>query len=146
MADREPNAHTVVLCTEERFEEPLGGLGSEADAGILYGEPNVLGTIPFRLNQQLPRSIFNFSHCVDGIAKQIYDYLLKLHAIAIDRWEIIREIHLQNHPVPAQFTGRERDYLACRLIQIEDFSDKILPLDEGSQARDYICGSIPVAN
>ena len=120
-ADREPNAHTIVLRTVERFEEPIGGLGSEADAGILYGEPNVLGTIPFRLNQQLPRSIFNFPHRVYGIAKQIYDHLLKLYAVAIDRWEIIREVRLQNHPAPAQFTRRERNYLVCCLIQIDDF-------------------------
>jgi hypothetical protein len=107
-ADREPNAHTIVLRAVERSEEPVGGLGSETDAGILYGKPNVLGAIPLRLNQQLPRSIFNFPHRVDGVAKQIYDHLLKLHAVAVDRWEIIREVHLQGHPAPAQFTRRER--------------------------------------
>ncbi len=145
-ADREPNAHTVVLRTVERFEEPIGDLGSEADAGISYCEPNVIGTISFRLNQQLPRSIFNFLHRVDGIAKQIDDHLLKLYAVAVDRWEIIREFHLQDHTVPAQFTRRERNYLACCLIQIDDFGDKILPLKERSQARDDIGGSISVAN
>ena len=45
-ADREPYAHTVVLRTVERLEEPVGRLGSEADAGILNPEPNVLGAIP----------------------------------------------------------------------------------------------------
>jgi len=42
-ADREPNTHTVVLCTVERFEKPIGGIGSEADAGIHvdYGEQQI---------------------------------------------------------------------------------------------------------
>ena len=88
------------------------------------------------LNEQLPRSIFNLLHSVNGIAKQIYDHLLKLYAVAVDWWKIIREVCLQNHPAPAQFTRRERNYLARCLIQIDDFGDKVLPLKEGSQARD----------
>src|SRR5580704_581893 len=132
-ADREPNAHTVVLRTVERFEEPIGVIGNEADAGILHDKPNVLATIPFCLNEQLPRSVFNFPHRVHGIAKQIYDHLLKLNAVAVDRWEIISEVQLQSHPVLAQFTGRECNYLACCLIQIDDFSDKLLFLKERSQ-------------
>jgi hypothetical protein len=145
-ADREPNAHTVVLCTVERFEETIGSIGSKADSGILHNEPNVHGAVPFRLNEQLPRSIFNFPDRVYGIAKQIYDHLLKLYAVAVDRWEIIHEIHLQNHPTPAQFTRRERNYLAGCLIQIDHFGYKVFPLKEGPQARDDIRGSIPVAN
>jgi hypothetical protein len=38
-ADLEPNAHTVVLRAEERFEEPISGIGSEADTSILHSEP-----------------------------------------------------------------------------------------------------------
>ena len=68
-ADGESNTHTVVLRTVERFEEPISGFGSEADAGILHDEPNVLVTILLRFDQQLPRSIFNFPHRVYGIAK-----------------------------------------------------------------------------
>ena len=75
-ADREPNAHTIALRTVERFEESIRGIGSEADAGILHAKPNVLATIPFRLNEQLPGSIFNFPHRVYGITKQVYDHLL----------------------------------------------------------------------
>jgi len=30
--------------------------------------------------------------------------LLKLYAVAVDRWEIIREVYLQDHPAPPQFT------------------------------------------
>ena len=145
-ADREPNAHTVVLRTVEGFEEPISGIVSEANAGILNNEPNVLGTILFCLDQQLPRSIFRFPHRVHGIAKQIYDHLLKLNPVAVDRRETISEFQLQSHPVPAQFTGRECNYFGCCLIQIDDFGDKLLPLKERSQARDYIRGSISVAN
>ena len=145
-ADREPNAHTVVLRTVERFEEPVSGIGSKADAGISHDKPNVLVTIPFRSNEQLPRSIFNFLHRVDGIAKQIDDHLLKLYAIAAHRWEILRKVHLQNHPAPAQFSGRERNYLVCCFIQIDDFCDKVPSLKERPQPRDNICPSISVAN
>ena len=35
-ADREPNAHPIVLRTIERFEKPIRGFGSETDACILY--------------------------------------------------------------------------------------------------------------
>src|ERR1700722_12551420 len=123
--DREPNAHTVALHTVERFEELISRIGSDPAAGILHDKPNVLATIPCRLNEQLPRSIFNFPHRVHGIAKQIYDYLLKLNAVAVDRWEIISEVQLQSDPVPAQFTGRECNYLACCLIQINHFGDEL---------------------
>ena len=145
-ADREPYAHTVVLRTVERLEEPVGRLGSEADAGIQNPEQNVLGTIPFRLDQQLPRSIFNFLHRVDGIAKQIDDHLPKLYAIAAHRWETLRKVHLQNHPAPAQFSGRERNYLMCCFIQIDDFCDKVPSLEERPQPRDNICRAISVSN
>src|ERR1700733_12362915 len=139
-ADREPNTHTILLRTVEGFEEPIRNIGSEPDAVILHYQPNSCVTIPFSLNEQSPRSIFNFPHRVHGIAKQIYDHLLKLNAVAVDRWEIISEVQLQSHPVLAQFTGRECNYLACCLIQIDDFSDKLLFLKERSQARDYIGG------
>src|ERR1700722_11942378 len=145
-ADREPNAHTVVLGTVERFEEAISGIGSEADAGILHDKPNVPATIFFRLNLQLPWSIFNFPHCVYGIAKQIDDHLLKLYAVAVDRRKILSEVRLQKHPAPAQLTRRERNDLACCVIQIDAFGDRFLPLEERSQARDDIGGSISVAN
>ena len=120
-ADRESNTHTIVLGTVKRFEEPISGFGGEADTGILHGESNVLGTIRFRLNQQLPRSIFNLPHRVESIAKQIYDHLLNLYSVASDRGEILSKLHLENHPVPSQLTRRERNYLACCLIQIDSF-------------------------
>src|SRR5580658_9822665 len=91
-ADGEPNAHTVVLCTVERVEKAISGLGNKADAGILYAKPNVLAAVPFRLNEQLPRSTFNLPHRVYGIAKQIYDHLLKLNAVASDRREIFSKV------------------------------------------------------
>ncbi len=53
--NRKSSPHAVELCCVERFEEPIGSIGSKPDPVVLHGWPDVFVPVAFRLDQQLYR-------------------------------------------------------------------------------------------
>jgi len=98
-ADRKPNPHTVVLGCVERFEEPLGGIGSETNTRVLHGELDVFAIVDFRFDQQLSRPVFDIAHRVRSAAQQIQDDLLNLDTVAFHRRQILGEFMPDQDPV-----------------------------------------------
>ena len=137
-ANRETDAHAVLLCTVERLEEPISNIRRESHPAVFRREANTIVTFRRGFDEQLPWPIFNLPHRINCIANEIHDHLLNLYSVTLDRQEIFCKVLLQDHPIPPQFTRHECNHLTRCLIQIDYFGHISLSLKERPQAHDDI--------
>jgi hypothetical protein len=87
--DGQANSHAVILSRVERVEKPIHARRLETNPNVLHGQPHVICFVPFRSDQQVPRTALYAAHRVASVPHQVQDDLLKLHAISRDKQGIV---------------------------------------------------------
>ena len=67
-----------------------------------YGQSYAVWVVAFRSDHQAPRTILDVSHGVGGVAHQVQDHLLKLHAIPGNKKGIAIQLGPQDHAISLQ--------------------------------------------
>ena len=145
-ADRQADAHAIVLCRVESVEQPVGVLRREAHPRVLHQNAYVVAVILLSPDQQSPWSIINTTHRVRGILEEIQDHLLKLDPITHDRREYTGKLRFQYHSIPMKVTQRQGKYLARGLVQIQRFSRRPPLAEECAQSLDDIRCTVAIAD
>jgi hypothetical protein len=125
-ADGESDAHAVALRRVKSVKQLVHILAVETRASVPHGHAHTIAALPFGSDQQLPRAIVDADHRVRGVAEQVQNDLLELDAIASDRWEVIGELRLNDHPVSLKLTQRQRNDLLRGLVQIQRLQREFL--------------------
>ena len=73
-------------------------------AGVTHRQSSPIRSFTRGLDQKSARPIIDFAHRVDRVEDNIQDDLLKLHAIATDRRQIVSEVSLQSDPIGVKLT------------------------------------------
>src|SRR5580704_13902240 len=124
--DGKADPHTATLSGIECFEESARSLRFETHPRILHGLAHTIIFVSFSSDHQLPRTIVDAAHRVQGVPEQVQDDLLKLDTIACDAWEVVGKLPSQNHPASLQLAQRQCNHLSCGLIQIHRFGRGVL--------------------
>ena len=110
LTDR-PIPMPLALGGVERVEESACVLRFEAHPRILYGQAHAIVFVSFGSDHQLPRTIVDAAHRVQGVPQQVQDDLLELDTIACDRREVVGKFRPQNHPASLKFALRQAQSL-----------------------------------
>jgi hypothetical protein len=130
----------------ERFEKLVYLLRDEPDPHVLYGQTQLFVLIPFGLDQQFSRPVFDIDHCVRGVPEQVQDYLLKLDTVRQNSRELVVKFRPQNDTVSLKLTQCEGNHLPRSLGQVDRFNDEVFSFEKVAQTRNDFRSTITVAN
>src|SRR3984893_15725201 len=105
--DGKADSHTATLSGIERLEEPARSLRLETRPRILHGQAHTIILVSFGSDHQLPRTIVDAAHRVQGVPEQVQDDLLKLDTIACDRRKAVGKFRSQHHPASLELAQRQ---------------------------------------
>src|SRR2546426_3075503 len=60
--DGQPHSHPTTLGGVERVEQSVGGPGVQSDARVSHTQAHIVGAVPLRADDEVPRSIVNAAH------------------------------------------------------------------------------------
>src|ERR1700730_5443830 len=114
--DGKTDPHTATLSGIECFEEPARSLRLKTHPRILHGQAHTITFVSFGSDHQLPQTLVDAAHRVQGVPEQVQDDLLKLDTIACDRRKVVGKLRSQNHPASLELAQRQCNHLSRGLI------------------------------
>src|SRR5271154_7454066 len=91
-ADREAHAHAVGLRRVEGFKETRQALRAQPMAGIPHRDAYALRLDTHGADVYFAVAVLNATHRLDGVDDQVQHHLLQLHPIALDAWQLVRQL------------------------------------------------------
>src|SRR6266436_3083110 len=144
--DGQTDPHTVTLCRVERIKEAIDALRLEPHPYILHTQAHALAFVSFGPDYQLPWTIINAPHSLQGVHKQVQYYLLQLDAIARDRREVVGKVHPHSDSLSLNFITRQRNQFSCGLIQIHRIGYGALFGKKRVQSRNHVRRTVAIAD
>jgi hypothetical protein len=95
-ADRQAHIQTAGLCRVEGIKDTLKRRWRQARTRISYPEVNAVWLRLPGADKQLSCSFVGAAHGLNGIPDQVENHLLKLHSIAFDERQALREMQRSN--------------------------------------------------
>ncbi|ENN87843.1 hypothetical protein RHSP_48028 [Rhizobium freirei PRF 81] len=142
-ADCEPHSHAIRLGRVESFEYPAepgrrhtNTCVAHADRDLAFGGGSA--------DEQLTGLRVDISQGFNRVHDKIEDHLLKLHAIAGNEWQIIRQLGAKKDLVLPDFAANELQHIANRLDQIEHIARRRRPRDELANTSNDIARPVSI--
>src|SRR5580704_5948678 len=145
-ADRQAHTQTAGLCRVEGVKHTLKGCWRQARTRISYRDMNAVRLRLPGADKQLSRSFVGVAHGLNGIQDQVENHLLKLHSIAFDERQALREIHLHRNPVRHCFATGEFNHPADRGVDVQALFPGRRLLRKGADSVNDVTRSHAVMN
>src|SRR5437773_4174852 len=145
-AHRQADPHTAGLRRVERVEEPVRALALKTHPGIPHGQEHAIACVASGTDEQLPGPALDRAHRIYGVANQVQNDLLQLHAIARHSGKISCKLRSWNDAVLLPDAERQRNHLSCRLVEVDGLSRGFLFAVQLAQSGDDVRYAVRVAD
>src|SRR5262249_51834471 len=139
--NRQAHAHAVRLGREQRIENAIDDLRVDSLSGVRHGNQHAAWFLDRRFNTQDPGPLL-LGHPVDRVGNQIYQQLLQLNPISLHRGQALIQFDFHRNAAPLQLALRERENFTHEVIEVEQGSVAIIPLDHRADAADEVSGTV----
>src|SRR3954470_21713703 len=118
-ANRKAHPGAAGFRREERLEDALRVVRTDADSGILNRHQHAVGLDRLRFHRQHPRAIRQRGHGLDGIHDQVQKNLLQLNAVDRDEWQALTQFDPQRYAVALQIAPLKRENVVDQSVDVE---------------------------